>query len=211
MSDQELRNSASKIQLPRTITRKYHVVVLRKKLLAAVVLGIIAVLWLVVWSPWNVWRYRGDAKLSDGGFFAYPRYVLTFPDMPLYEAGEYRFRLQGLPSEEMTLLLYVKNSSGSEEERRRLTSLPTSIDAVLTDSRGKDVCRAAGRPRDSNQDGIWVLMSGGEAAYWHWQCTQVPVHPSESYSLVIRVTDPDQTADRVVVTPTIQGGGLELP
>jgi hypothetical protein len=131
--------------------------------------------------------------------------------MPLYEAGEYRFRLQGLPSEEMTLMLYVKNSSGSAEERPRLTNLPTSIGAVLTDSHGKDVCRASGRPKDSNEDGIWVLMSGAEAAYWHWQCNHVPIHLNESYNLVIRVTSADQTPEKVVVTPRLQGGGLELP
>lgn len=158
-----------------------------------------------------MWRYRGDAKLSDGGFFAYPRYVLTFPDMPLYEVGEYRFRFQGLPSEEMTLMLYVKNSSGSEQERPRLTHLPTSIDAVLTDSRGQDVCRASGRPKDSNEDGIWVLRSGAEAAYWHWQCTHTVIHSQESYNLVIRVTSADQTPEKVVVTPRLEGGGLELP
>ena len=182
-----------------------------KKLLLTASIGIVVVLCLIAWSPWNVWRYRGDAKFSDGGFFAYPRYILTFPDMPLYETGEYRFRLQGLPSEKMTLMLYVKNSSGSMEERPRLTSLPTSIDAVLTDSHGKDVCRASGRPAESNKDGIWVLMSGAEAAYWHWQCNHVLIHSNESYNLVIRVTRADQTAEKVVVTPKFQGGGLELP
>jgi len=183
----------------------------RKNFLLTASVGIFVLLCLIVWSPWNVWRYRGDAKFSDGGFFSYPRYVLTFPDIPLYEGGEYRFRLQRLPSEEMTLMLYVKNSSGSEEERPRLTSLPTSIEAVLTDSHRKDVCHASGRPEDSNKDGIWVLMSGAEAAYWHWQCTRVPIHSNESYNLVLRVTIVDQTAEKVVVTPRFEGGGLELP
>jgi hypothetical protein len=111
----------------------------------------------------------------------------------------------------MTLILYVKNSSGSMVERPQLTSLPTSIDAVLTDSHGKDVCRASGRPKDSNEDGIWVLMSGAEAGYWHWQCNHVPIHSNESYNLVLQVTSSNQTAEKVVVTPRFQGGGLELP
>lgn len=183
----------------------------RKKLLLTALVGIVVLLWVLAWSPWDVWRYRGDAKFSDGGFFAYPRYVLTFPDIPLYESREYRFRLQGLPTEEMTLILYVKNSSGSMEERPRLTSLPTSVDAVLTDGHGKDVCRASGRPRDSNEDGIWVLMSGAEAAYWHWRCNHVPIQSKESYNLMLRVTSSNQTAEKVVVTPRFQGGGLELP
>jgi hypothetical protein len=183
----------------------------RKRLLLAASVGIVVLLCLVAWSPWKLWRYRGDAELSDAGFFAYPRYILTFSDVPLYQTGQYRFRLQGVPSEKMTLMLYVKNSSGSEEERARLTKFPTSIDAVLTDGNGKNVCRASGRPRDSNEDGIWVLMSGADAAYWHWQCRDIPIHSRESYILVIRVTSTDQNLEKVVVSPTLQGGGTELP
>ncbi len=181
----------------------------RKNYLLTASLGVVALLSLIAWSPWNVQHYRGDGKFSDGGFFAYPRYVVTFPDMPLYEAGEHRFRLQGLQSEEMTLILYVKGSSGREEERPRLTNLPTTIDALLTDSHGREVCHASGRPDPGNKDGIWVLMSGAEAAYWHWQCTDVPVHSNESYNLLIRVIGAEQTAEKVVVIPTFEGGGLE--
>ena len=111
----------------------------------------------------------------------------------------------------MTLLLSVKGSSGSEEERSRLTMLPVSIEAVLTNSRGKEVCTATGRPADSNEDGIWVLMSGGDAAYWHWQCNQVQIHSNESYDLLIRVVTAAQSEQKVVVTPIFSGGGLELP
>jgi hypothetical protein len=192
-------------------SKKYHAVVSRKKLLLVTLLSIAVFLCLIAWSPWNARRYKGDGKFSDGGFFSYPRYVVRFPDMPLYEPGEYRFRFQGLPSEEMTLLLYVKGSSGSEEERNRLTKLSAVIDAKLTDSHGRDVCHASGRPKNSNEDGIWVLRSGGDAAFWHWQCRDVQFRSAESYSLLIHVIGPDQTANGVVVTPMFQGGGLELP
>ncbi len=189
----------------------YHVSVSRKRLVLTVTLGVIGALALIAWSPWSGLRFRGDGRFSDGGFFSYPRYVLTFPDMPLHENGERRFHFQGLPNEEMTLLLYVKGSSGSEEERSRLTKLPTSIEAVLTDSHGKEVCKATGRPADSNEDGIWVLMSGADAAYWHWQCNHVQIRSNESYNLVIRAVSAAQSDQRVVVTPILKGGGLELP
>ena len=183
----------------------------RKKLALTVTLGVVGALALIAWSPWSGLHFIGDGKFSDGGFFSYPRYVLTFSEMPLYESGERRFHFQGLPSEEMTLLLYVKGSSGSEEERSRLTKLPAIIEAVLTDSRGKDVCKATGRPADSNEDGIWVLRSGADAAYWHWQCNHVQIRSDESYNLLIRVASTGQSDQRVVVTPILEGGGLELP
>jgi hypothetical protein len=194
---------------PRLLS--YDVSVSRKKLVLAVTVGVIGLLVLIAWSPWSAPRFSGDGRLSDNGFFSYPRYVLTLPDMPLYESGERRFHLQGLPNEEMTLLLYVKGSSGSGEERSRLTKLPVSIDAVLTDSHGKEVCKATGRPADSNEDGIWVLMSGGDAAYWLWRCNHVQTNSNESYNLLIRVVGAAQSDQKVVVTPIFNGGGLELP
>jgi len=102
-------------------------------------LGVIGALAIIGWSPWSGLRFRGDGTFSDGGFFSYPRYVLTFPDMPLYESGERRFHFRGLPNEKMTLLLYVKGSSGNNEERSRLTKLPTSIEPRSRSRRSRAV------------------------------------------------------------------------
>ena len=183
----------------------------RKKLVLGITLGVFGALALIAWSPWSALRFRGDGKFSDGGFFSYPRYVLTFPDMPLYESGERRFHFHGLPDEEMSLLLYVKGSSGSEEERSRQTKLPTSIEAVLTDSHGKQICNATGRPADGNEDGIWVLRSGEGAAYWHWRCDDLQINSNYYYNLVIIAVITAQSDQKVVVSPILKGGGLELP
>jgi hypothetical protein len=181
----------------------------RKKIILMAVLGAIIALALIAWSPWSTRRFKGEGSFSDKGFFSYPRYVLKLPEMSLNKSRERDFHFQGLPNEEMTLLLHVNGSSGSLEERSQLTKLPVTIEAVLTDSHGKQVCKATGRPADSNEDGIWVLMSGADAGYWHWQCNHVPIRSSESYDLLIRV---DSAArQEVVVTPILRGGGLELP
>jgi hypothetical protein len=53
----------------------------RKKLILIVTLSVIAPPILSAWS--DSFRYHGDGKFSDKGFFSYPRHVVTFPDMPL--------------------------------------------------------------------------------------------------------------------------------
>ncbi len=184
----------------------------RKKLILTVTLGILALLILSVWSPWNSFRYHGDGKFSDGGFFSYPRYVVTFADIPLYETSEHTFHFRGLPNEEMALILFVKDRSvDTDADRRPLEQLKTRIEATLTEDRGKEVCHGSGQPGSGNADGMWVLMSGGESGYWHWQCNHVPVHSNRAYTLVIQVTGADPKDERVVVTPELRGGGLELP
>jgi hypothetical protein len=188
----------------------------RKKLISTATLSVLALLilsaWSPWWSPWNLFRYHGDGKFSDGGFFRRPRYVVKFTDIPLYETSEHRFHFRGLPNEEMTLILFVKGrSADTDADRRPLEQLKTTIEATLTDDQGKEACHGLGQPSSGNRDGMWVLMSDGESGYWHWGCNHVPVHSKATYTLVILVTGADPKDERVVVTPTLQGGGLELP
>jgi len=184
----------------------------RKKLILAITFVSIALLILYVWSPWDALRYHGDGKFSDRGFFSYPRYLVTFSDISLDENSENHFHFRGLPNEEMSLMLYVKDKRiDGWADRSPLEHLPVTIEAVLTDDKGLVSCRALGRPASSNENGIWVLMSDGGAAYWHRKCNFVQVHRNRTYDLAIRVTDVGQSGEKVVVTPELTGGGLELP
>jgi hypothetical protein len=174
-------------------------------------LGILLVLTLVAWSPWSGLLYCGDGKLSDNLFF-YPRYKLKFADIPLNEVNEYHFHFTGAPHEEMGLVLYVKGGLTDWDYRHSLLNFPASIDAKLTDGKGNIVCHASGRPADANSDGVWVLMFGpGVAGYWHYQCNDFRVSTLGTYELTIHVTDVGPDAEKVVVAPTLEGGGIELP
>jgi len=184
----------------------------RGKLLLTVTLSAVTFLVFSACSAWRSFRYHGDGQISDGGFFSNPRYVVTFSDISLNEVGESRFHFRGLPNEEMTLILYVKNRPvNTWEDREPLERLKTTIEAILTDDQGKEVCHASGQPGSGNRDGMWVLMSGGEAGYWHWRCDHVRMHSDVSYTLMIRVTNADAKNERVVVIPRLIGGGLDLP
>ena len=155
--------------------------------------------------------YSGDGKLSDN-LFLYPRYKLKFTEIPLNEVNEYHFHFKGAPHEEMGLVLYVKGGLADWDYRHSLVNFPASIDAKLTDGKGNVVCHASGRPADSNSDGVWILMSGpGVAGYWHYQCNGFHVCTLGTYELIIRVAEVGSHAERVVVVPTLRGGGIELP
>jgi len=175
-------------------------------------LGTILLLVLVTWNPWSAFFYRGEGKFSDELFF-YPRYWVRFADIPLNETGEHHYRFRGLPHEEMSLILYVKDMQSNRwENRDSLMNFQATIEAKLTDAKGNVACHASGRPADGNRDGIWVLMSGpGEAGYWHYQCNFIQVSSFKDYDLMIRTTDVGPGVGRLVVTPTLNGGGIELP
>ncbi len=109
----------------------------RKKLPLTVAIAALAMLALGAWSPWVPLRYHGDGKFSDRGLFSYPRYLVTFSDIQLSQTGEYHFHFRGLPSEEMTLMLYVKNVRvDTRADSAPLTNLQVNIEALLTDEKG---------------------------------------------------------------------------
>jgi hypothetical protein len=170
-------------------------------------------LFVWMWIPWAKYRYRGDGTFTDSGFFSYPRYHVSFSRITLSKAGEYRYHFRGLPNEEMTLLLSTDRDVPYESQRwRELTSLQTSIEVVLRDGQGHEVCNAEGTPEGSNRDGVWVLTTGvGTAYWWHWRCNHFQLLPSESYELDVRIKIVDARSGDIAVTPILVGGGLELP
>jgi hypothetical protein len=172
----------------------------------------IIVLALWAWIPWAKYRYHGDGTFTDSGFFSYPRYEVRFASIPLSKVGEYPYHFRGLPNEEMTLLLSLNGGVTYDSKQwHELLSLHTKIETVLKDGRGREVCKAAGSPEDGNRDGIWVLTSGSGTAFWHWKCHDVHVHPRDSYELLVRVSEVDSRSEKFVVTPMLEGGGMEFP
>jgi hypothetical protein len=182
------------------------------KVLLTILLGAVAAIAMWTWSPWVRVRYRGDATFADQGFGSYPRYSLTSADIPLYTIGEYHFHFKGAPHERMGLRLYVRDRKvNTMAERVPLENLPVTIEAVLADDAGHVTCKVSGRPSPSNEAGVWVLMSGGGAAYWQYGCNEVQIDPHRGYDLTVQVINVEAGIERVVVAPILTGGGVELP
>ena len=177
-----------------------------------IVLAILGVGVLALCEPWAKLLYRGDGTFSDRTELNRPRYLIRFNKIPIFQTGAYQFHFRGLPHEEMTLVLYVDGKSSRRDEE--LKSLQTAIEAVLLDDHGNDICKLPRQPGLNDQDSVWVLSGAGgqkQAVFWHWQCHNLQAHPLKSYELTIRVTRTDPRGEKIFVTPTLEGGGIEFP
>ncbi len=55
------------------------------------------------------------------------------------------------------------------------------------------------------------MLSPAQAAYWNGNCLRMPLKPSESYTLTIRIQNIDPNAPKIDLVPTLEGGQLDLP
>ena len=176
-----------------------------KKMTLALVAGLIMLLWFA--DEYPAIRFSGDARFSGGPIFGYR---IKMRPIPFNEAGEYVFHFRGLPDEEMSLQHYAEGKT--DRDREELTHLGTTLDALMVDQDGRVVCQAAGMARDENNGSIWVMMSShSEAAFWHWQCVHIPLKPSISYTLTLRISSVDPKTPRIHLLPVLEGGQLDLP
>jgi hypothetical protein len=175
-----------------------------KKVVLTVALTTIALLWLADEYPYL--RFRGDAKFSGGPILGYK---IKMRPIPFNKAGEYVFHFRGMPNEDMSLQLYAEGKS--DDNREELTHLDTTLDALLVDQNDRVVCQASGMPRDGQNEHIWVVMSGVDAAFWHWNCVHMPLKPSVSYILTLRVRNIDPKTPNINLLPVLEGGQLEMP
>jgi len=152
-------------------------------------------------------RFRRDAKFSGGPVFGYE---IKMRPIPFYRPAEYVFHFRGLPDEERSLQLYAQGKT--DKNREELTHLGTTISALLVDQNSRVVCEGSGMPRDGQNERIWVVMSSGlEAAFWHWNCGHMPLKPSSTYTLTLRITKIDPNTPKIDLLPVLEGGQLELP
>jgi hypothetical protein len=177
---------------------------------------------LVFADEYPALRFRGDGQFSGGPVFGY---WIRLKAIPFGHAGEYSFHFRGMPNEEMSLQLYTDG----EYDRSALTNLSTQLEAVLTDQKGRVVCAGAGvvpkegepcddckiptdKEIEARRQKEWVLMSGpNEAAYYHVNCLNMRLKPSDSYTLKLRVLAVDPKPPPINLIPTLEGGQLDLP
>lgn len=171
----------------------------------ALTVGVLAAVLTVYEFP--LLRFHGDAWIWGGPGFGYS---IKMHRISLNRARDFVFHFRGIPNGDMSLLLYAEGKS--DRDREELTHLKLTLDALLVDQNGQVICKGAGMPGDGQiNEHIWVLMSGLDAAFWHWNCVHMTLKTSASYTLTLRVRDPDPNAPEVVLSPVLESDHAVWP
>ena len=165
--------------------------------------------------PHNVWSYEGPGKLRDNGLLSYPRFQLELPRVELGPGQQRSVTFTGVPSGEMSVMLYVTGSS--LEDFDTLKALQVQITARLFEEATaatprRVVCEATGVPSGTFPESQWVVTANRyQAALWHCRCLRISVSSERRYTLDLVITPTGPLFPPKVIVPTLEGGGVELP
>jgi hypothetical protein len=123
------------------------------------------------------------------------------------KAGETRsYSLRGTPSVALNFKLEVAAPRPFEgEDANALAPMGTPVSVTIADASGKAVASASGPLRD------WVLTrSGPYAAFWHRELVGLRLREGAAYTLTVSAGGESEVPP-VEITPTLEGGGNELP
>ena len=98
----------------------------------------------------------------------------------------------------MSLQLYAQGKT--DKNREELTHLGTTISALLVDQNSRVVCEGSAMPGDGQNERIWVVRN----------CVNMPLKPSSTYTLTLRITKIDPNTPKIDLLPVLEGGQLEL-
>jgi hypothetical protein len=171
-------------------------------------LAAILLIGFALWaSNYHAWEFKGGLSITDSGFFSNPRYYAQIGRLPMWKAGEYQFRLRGLPPGPLELALPVLEAT--DADRAVLSSLSTIVSVTITDSSGNQMCTAKGRLRVSTDD-PWILFPHS-TTFWHPRCTNIRTSRFRSYIVNVAVSDVDPRSPSLNLMLVLRGGGNELP
>jgi hypothetical protein len=164
--------------------------------------------------PHREWSYSGPGTMRDDGILSYPRYRLELPRVGVVESLQ-RFTFTGVPSQEMSVQLYLPGFTMEDIEQLRRVHLRITtrlFEEATAASPRRLLCSATGTPDGMAMDSRWVVTgSYDSAALWHSHCLRVPMSDRRQYTLILEIVDSNLSGIVKVLVPALQGGGFELP
>ena len=173
------------------------------------IIVVVAMVFLsLAWLAWSykISRFRGDGAISDRGFWSYPRYRIRFSPIELRAGQACSYRFRGAPPVPLSLKLELADPPSLDDTGTgTASSAETQVSITIADGNGNVLVSAAG-PLKS-----WKLaQSRGYAAYWHPDSIDAKFREGTAYTMTIS-TSGEGVIPALVIVPTLEGGGTELP
>jgi hypothetical protein len=157
-------------------------------------------------THYSGWLYRGG-RLVNNGIFSRPRYEAQFPAIPLNVPGSYEYSFSRFPAADAHVMLATP-SGPSIPSIERLTTI---VRLRVVDESNQVLCDATGSPGGEDNERLIVNSSKDVLGLWHKRCTALQLRTCNSCRLLISIGPVDPNTHGVLIIPTIQGGGIELP
>ncbi len=173
---------------------------------APLVVGCALISSCYVATHYSGWLYRGG-RLVNNGIFSRPRYEAQFPAIVLNVPRSYEYTFSRFPAAD-ALVMLATPSGPSVPSIERLT---TKVRLRVVDRNNQVLCDATGSPAGKDNERLIVTSSTGVMGLWHMGCARLQLRTCNSCRLLISIGPVDPATPAVLVIPTIQGGGIELP
>jgi hypothetical protein len=152
------------------------------------------------------WAYRGG-PLVNNGLFTRPRFEGRFPPIPLNVPGTYEYRFSRFPAHDALVML----STPSSPSVASIEQLTTRVRLRVADQNNQVLCDATGSPGGKGDAQLIVTSSAGVMGLYHIRCTLLRLQACNPCRLTIAIGRVDPSSPGVLLVPSVQGGGLELP
>jgi hypothetical protein len=179
---------------------------LRTRRLGWIVVGCVLVSSCYVATHYSGWQYRGG-RLINNGIVTRPRFQTRFAEIPLNVPGAYTYTFSRFPATDAVVML----ATPSEPPEDPIRNLATQVRLRLVYQDGRLLCDGTGSPRGTGRNQLVVTSSAGVIGLWHTSCALLQLHACNPCQLHVSVGPVDPATPSMLLVPTLEGGGFELP
>jgi hypothetical protein len=105
----------------------------------------------------------------------------------------------------------VMLTTTSAQSLRSIETLTTEVRIRVVDHSNRIKCDATGSPRGKGTQQLVVTSSADVVGLWHTGCAALQLRACAPCQVQITVGPADPATPAILLTSTLQGGGLELP
>ena len=157
-------------------------------------------------THYDGWRYQGG-RLVNNGLFSRPRFEAPLPTVPFNVPGRYEFSFSRFPADDAYVMLVTPSAPAVSS----IEKLTTEVRIRVIDQNDQINCDAIGSPGGNGTQQLIVTSSTGVLGLWHPGCAALQLRACAPCRVEIAVGPVDPATPALLLTPTLRGGGFELP